>query len=125
MQLYCFIKSANTLTFLCCLLHKFQKEWVLKLKPGKKHIRELQDLVKDSIRIGFKLETNVDETTLINRAKQQIQTYGVEAVVANIFEEMHDSKSLRARIVHSDGTVEKITTDSSLAKSICNLITDY
>ena len=99
-------------------------EWVLKLKPGKKHIGELQGIVNDSIRIGFKLETNVDESTLINRAKQQIQTYGVDAVVANIFEEMNEPDSLRARIVHSDGRVERITTDRDLAKSICILIND-
>ena len=97
-------------------------EWVLRLKPGKKHIKELLALASDSIRVGFKLETNVDESTLINRAKQQIQTYGVDAVVANIFEEMNDTNSLRARIVHSDGRVERITTDMDLAKSICMLI---
>ena len=97
-------------------------EWVLKLKPGKKHIRELQGLVNESYRIGFKLETNVDESTLINKAKHQIQTYGVDAVVANIFEEMNEPDSLRARIVHSDGRVERITNDRDLAKSICMLI---
>ena len=64
----------------------------------------------------------MDESTLINRAKQQIQTYGVDAVVANIFEEMNKPDSLRARIVHSDGRVERITTDKDLAKSICMLI---
>ena len=96
--------------------------WQIDLSPGPKHIAELSDLVTESIRIGFKLESSVDVDTLLQRARNQIERYGVDAVVANIMEEMNDPEKIRARIVHSNGQVEEIQDDSSLTKAIHRII---
>ena len=85
-------------------------------------IRDRRPLVGDSIRIGFKLESNVDATTLVSRAKSQIERYGVNAVIANIMEEMNEEGELRARIVHADGRLEEIEDDFSLVKGIQRII---
>ena len=99
-----------------------QDNWQLTLHPGRKHIAELSGLVGDSIRIGFKLESNVDVDTLIERAKAQINRYGVNAVIANLMEEMNQPGELRARIVHDDGRIDEIEDDYSLVKSIEEII---
>ena len=79
-----------------------QDNWQLNLNPGRKHIEELRGLVGDSTRIGFKLESDVEIDTLIQRAEAQIERYGVNAVVANLMEEMNDPSKLRARIFNDD-----------------------
>ena len=48
----------------------------------------------------------------------QIERYGVNAVVANLMEEMNDPSKLRARIVHDDGRIEEIEDDFSLVQAI-------
>lgn len=96
--------------------------WKLTLTPGPKHISELKPLVDGAIRIGFKLESGVTEDVLIQRAKDQIETYEVDAVVANLKEEVHDPKSLRSRIVYPDGTVEDIHDDAGLCQAIESLL---
>ena len=99
-----------------------EQNWQLNLSPGKKHIAELRGLVGDARRIGFKLESDVDVQTLIDRAQEQIQRYGVNAVVANIMEEMNQPDELRARIIHADGRLEEIEDDFSLVQSIHRII---
>ena len=99
-----------------------QDNWLLNLNPGRKHIEELRSLVGDSIRIGFKLESYVEIDTLIQRAEEQIERYGVNAVVANLMEEMNDTSKLRARIVHDDGRIEEIEDDFSLVLAIQGII---
>ena len=100
-----------------------ENTWQLNLNPGRKHIEELRHLVGDSIRIGFKLESNVDVTTLVARAEAQIERYGVNAVIANLMEKMNEKGELRARIVHADGRLEEIEDDFSLVRGIHRLIT--
>ena len=99
-----------------------QDNWELNLNPGKKHIEELASLVGGSIRIGFKLESNVEVDTLIQRAEEQIKRYGVYAVVANLMEEMYEPRKLRARIVHDDGRIVEIEDDFSLVRAIEGII---
>ena len=99
-----------------------QDNWELNLNPGKKHIEELASLVGGSIRIGFKLESNVEVDTLIQKAEEQIKRYGVNAVVANLMEEMNDPRKLRARIVHDDGRIVEIEDDFSLVRAIEGII---
>ena len=100
-----------------------ENTWQLNLNPGRKHIEELRHLVGDSIRIGFKLESNVDVTTLVARAEAQIERYGLNAVIANLMEKMNEKDELRARIVHADGRLEEIEDDFSLVRGIHRLIT--
>jgi phosphopantothenoylcysteine synthetase/decarboxylase len=96
--------------------------WSLNLSPGPKHIAELASLVEGSTRIGFKLESGVTPATVIERASDQIERYGVNAVIANIMEEMNDPNEIRARIVHADGTVEEASDDRALCEAINRLI---
>ena len=58
----------------------------------------------------------------MSRAKSQIERYGVNAVIANIMEEMNEEGELRARIVHADGRLEEIEDDFSLVKGIQRII---
>lgn len=96
--------------------------WSLELSPGPKHIAELANIVEGAKRIGFKLESGVSPETVIARAKAQIERYGVDAVIANIMEEMNDPNQIRARIVHSDGSIEEVADDQQLCKAINRLV---
>ena len=96
--------------------------WSLDLTPGPKHIAELASLVEGATRIGFKLESDVTPATLIERASAQIERYGVNAVIANLMEEMNDPDKIRARIVHADGTVDEASDDRALCEAINRLI---
>jgi phosphopantothenoylcysteine decarboxylase/phosphopantothenate--cysteine ligase len=96
--------------------------WDLNLQPGPKHIKELSKLVGDAKRIGFKLETNVSVEELHERALEQISNYGVDATVANMMEEMHNSSTPRAYFVTSDSIVELPDMDS-MCLSILGVLT--
>ena len=63
-------------------------------------------LVGNCTKIGFKLESNVKEDFLIERSINQISRYNLDAVIANIKEQIHDSNYPRARIIHKDGSVK-------------------
>ena len=98
------------------------QEWKLILIPGVKHIAELSPLVDGALRIGFKLESDVSEEILVQKAKEQIEQYGVDAVVANLKDEIHDPDTLRGRFVHSNGTVDDIHDDTELCQMIESLL---
>lgn len=98
------------------------QNWTLNLSPGPKHIAELASAVQGSKRIGFKLESGVSPDTVIARAQAQIERYGVDAVIANIMEEMNDSDQIRARIVHADGSIDEAEDDRQLCEAINRLI---
>jgi len=78
-------------------------KWEITLLPGPKHIAELSEITRNTVRIGFKLETNVSDDRLIERAIDLIQKYGVNAVVANLLENLGDSSKPRAYIIREDG----------------------
>ena len=96
--------------------------WDISLAPGPKHIAELAPLVEGARRIGFKLETEVPVEVLVDRAMHQIERYGVDAVVANLKEEVHDSESPRGRIVLPDGSVRELLDDIELCEAIESLL---
>jgi len=96
--------------------------WTLNLKPGPKHIKELSKTVGDAKRIGFKLETNVTVDELHRRALEQISNYGVDATVANMMEEMHNSLTPRAYFVTRESIVELADLES-MCKSILGVLT--
>ena len=83
-----------------------EEGWELRLQQGPKHIAELSGLVGSAKRIGFKLETDVTVEQLHARALEQISNYGVDATVANIMEQMHDSSTPRAYFVTTNSIVE-------------------
>ena len=98
------------------------ENWDISLAPGPKHIAELAPLVEGARRIGFKLETEVPVEVLVDRAMHQIEHYGVDAVVANLKEEVHDSESPRGRIVLPDGSVRELLDDIELCEAIESLL---
>ena len=95
-----------------------QGVWNISLTQGPKHIAELTPITGDSIRIGFKLETGVSEDVLIKKSKAQIKRYDLDAVIANIKEQIHDSNFPRARIVCKDGTVRVLKDYNELCEAI-------
>ena len=97
-------------------------EWILELQPGPKHIKELSEYIGNALRIGFKLETGVSVDQLHKRALDQIETYGVDATIANIMEEMHDPKSPRAYLVTTEGMTE-LWNMNEMCQSILNVLT--
>ena len=98
------------------------ENWDISLAPGPKHIAELAPLVEGARRIGFKLETEVPVKVLVDRAMHQIERYGVDAVVANLKEEVHDPDSPRGRIVLPDGSVRELLDDIDLCEAIESLL---
>jgi phosphopantothenoylcysteine decarboxylase/phosphopantothenate--cysteine ligase len=99
-----------------------EDSWEISLSGGPKHIAELAPFVKGARRIGFKLETGVSVEVLIDRAMQLIERHGVDAVVANLKEEIHKSDSPRGRIVLPDGTVNILRDDADLCEVIESLL---
>jgi phosphopantothenoylcysteine decarboxylase / phosphopantothenate---cysteine ligase len=95
-----------------------QESWNIELKPTSKHISELSEHVGECIRIGFKLETNVSEEQLIKKSLNQISKYGVDAVVANLLEQIGASESPRARLVYSDGSFQVLDNESDLCEEL-------
>jgi phosphopantothenoylcysteine decarboxylase/phosphopantothenate--cysteine ligase len=95
-----------------------QESWNIELKPTLKHISELSEHVGGCIRIGFKLETNVSEDKLIKKSLDQILKYDVDAVVANLLEQIGDSQFPRARLVISDGSFRVLNTEYDLCEEL-------
>tara|TARA_B100000586_G_C20083271_1_gene416409 strand:- start:239 stop:1438 length:1200 start_codon:yes stop_codon:yes gene_type:complete len=95
-----------------------EESWELTLDPGPKHISELAPLVEGTTRIGFKLEVDVPESALVERAMEQIAAYGVDAVVANLMGEVRDGDAPRCRIVKPDGTIHSVKDDPELCEAI-------
>ncbi len=98
------------------------ESWNIELSPTEKHLHVLKEHVGVSKRIGFKLEVGVDEETLISKSRSLISDNDLEAVVANLLDEVHNSSSKRCRIVFSNGNVESINDLSGLCEKIEGII---
>jgi hypothetical protein len=55
------------------------------LYPSEKLIDTIKILSPNSLLIGFKLESGIDDSDLITKAREQIERTGSHAVVANHF----------------------------------------
>ena len=99
-----------------------ESDWNLRLKPGLKHIEELAQLAKDTVRIGFKLEVDVTVETLLERASAQLDRLGTDAVVANLKDEVHDPNTPRGRVVLSSGEVLEMRDEAELCRTIESLL---
>ena len=99
-----------------------EEHWYLMLKPGPKHILELQKYVHGAKRIGFKLESNVDLSVLKTRAIEQIENYGVDATIANLLEEMNNPSTPRGYIVTPDGNMTALNDVLHLCEEIEQVI---
>lgn len=96
--------------------------WNLTLDPGPKHILELSNHIGKAKRIGFKLETQVGLEQLKAKALEQIESYGVDATIANLMEEMHNPDTPRGYIVTPDGEMNALQNILHLCESIEHII---
>ena len=99
-----------------------KSEWEVKLRPTKKHIREISEFASGSKRIAFKLEVGDDENSLVLRSKELIDNLAIDAVVANLLSEAKGDLENRCRIVFPDGKVKQISNLRELSESLEALI---
>ena len=98
------------------------ENWTIELHSTKKHLQALKEHVEESRRIGFKLEVGVDEETLISKSMNLISENDLDAVVANLLDEVNGLSKKRCRIVFSYGVVESIQDLSALCHSIEGIV---
>ena len=99
-----------------------QGDWDITLKEGPKHIEELKELCKDSVRIGFKLETGVKISDLVHRALAQIKNSGMNAVIANRLEDISNPNKPRAHLIDSLGEHWALQDNAAIAKAVRTFI---
>ena len=83
---------------------------------------ELKEYCKDSIRIGFKLESGIKQKDLIHRAVAQIEKSGMTATIANRLEDLDDVSKPRAWLVDKTGSHYKLETNLDLCEAIISVI---
>jgi len=99
-----------------------QGELNVKLIEGRKHIMELQEACKDSVRIGFKLESGIKQRDLVYRALAQIEQAGMSAVIANRLEDLNDPSKARAHLVDTNGAHWALENYEAMCEAIRTLI---
>ena len=99
-----------------------QGNWEVTLSEGSKHIEELKEMCKGSVRIGFKLETGVKMADLVHRASAQIENAGMTAVVANRLEDIGNTEKPRAHMVDARGEHWALDDMLALVKAVRILI---
>ena len=95
-----------------------EQTWLIELNSSKKHINELTPYCDNTIRIGFKLESNVSHDDLIESAKNMINKYQLNGVFANLLESVNDETTPRAFWVNEKGVITTIKDNLSLAMII-------
>ena len=90
----------------------------ISLTPTKKHIPEILSSSGDCISIGFKLESNIEYSDLIQRAMQQMEKYSLTAVVANRLQDLTDPESPRGWFVEPSGKIIEAPDLQSLCLQI-------
>ena len=93
----------------------------ISLVPTKKQIPEILSSIEGSVSIGFKLESNIGHSELIDRAKLQMDKYSLNAVIANRLQDLDDPDAPRCWIVDSNGS----TTEVPDLQSLCVKIEEY
>ncbi|MFQ3321401.1 MAG: phosphopantothenoylcysteine decarboxylase/phosphopantothenate--cysteine ligase [Candidatus Thalassarchaeaceae archaeon] len=99
-------------------------EWNINLMPGPKHISHLSPLVNGTIRIGFKLESNVSNEKLIETAFNQLNKYNLNAVIGNMKEHIQDDNLPRGIIVLPDGSTKILKTNLDMCSNIESIISN-
>ena len=98
------------------------ENWKIELSPTKKHLHALKGLIGGARRIGFKLESAVDEETLISKSQSLLANNDLDAVVANLLDEVNGLSKYRCRILFSNGNVKSIQDLSELCVEIESII---
>ena len=99
-------------------------EWNIKLITGPKHIPKLSPLVNGTIRIGFKLETNVSNEKLIENASKLLNNYNLNAVIGNIKEHVQDENLPRGIMVLPDGITKILQNNLDMCSNIESIISN-
>ena len=96
----------------------------IKLVESKKHIKELSDLCKDSIRIGFKLESGVKQKDLVHRALAQIKKHNMTATIANRLEDYGLSDKPRGWLIDEMGAHFILNNEIEMCEAIRSVISN-
>ena len=102
-----------------------EKTWNIQLVESKKHLKELIPYTENTIRIGFKLETDDSEINLIKKSRNILDKYSLTAVVANLINETNQNKGKRCRLIFPDGRIEDIESNLMLAVAIERIISTF
>lgn len=90
---------------------------VIVLKKTPKVIREIKNLQKNTILVGFKLLTNVEKDFLIQTGYQLMQKNHCDMVLANDLTEITGDKHV-GYLISQNGEYEKLTTKKHIADAI-------
>lgn len=90
----------------------------VELIESEKHIQELKEICKDSVRIGFKLESGIKQKDLIFRAIAQIEKAGMTAVVANRLEDLGEKDKPRGYLVDKQGSHFMLNNQKDMCEAI-------
>ena len=93
------------------------------LVPTEKHIPKILSKMQDCVSIGFKLESNIEPTSLINKATILMEKYSLSAVVANRLEDLRTPGPPRRWLIDSNGSVTEMPDLHSLCSEIEAYIT--
>ena len=99
-----------------------QGDFSIELEEGQKHIQELKESCKGSIRIGFKLESGIKQKDLIHRALAQVEHSEMTATIANRIEDFSDPDKPRGWLVDKTGASFVLENEISMCEAIKSVI---
>ena len=94
----------------------------LTLVESPKHILELRNHCQNAVRIGFKLETGIEQKELVRRAFAQLEYAEMSAVVANRLEDINNPNKPRAYLIDSNGADFALQSNFDVCQAIRTLI---
>ncbi|ACV23903.1 bifunctional phosphopantothenoylcysteine decarboxylase/phosphopantothenate--cysteine ligase CoaBC [Methanocaldococcus fervens] len=86
-----------------------EEEPILKLKRNPKVLEELRKAYKDKIIIGFKAEYNLNEEDLINKAKERLNKYNLNMIIANDLSKHYFGDDYTEVYIITKDDVEKVS----------------
>ncbi len=98
------------------------EKWTISLRPTPKHIESLSKHTSDKLRIGFKLESEIDDESLIKNAEATISKYNLDFCFANLLSEVDDSQR-RGIWLDGDGNQTSIGDLAHLTTVIADVVT--
>lgn len=76
-----------------------QTEYTLRLKKTPKIISMIKEIQKDTLVVGFKAEANVSKATLIKSARNTMNKYNADMIIANDIGEKYQKKNTNSNNV--------------------------
>ena len=99
-----------------------EEEISFTLSKSLKHLEELKNDVRDSFRIGFKLESNIRLKELVSKATSFVERNELNAVIANRMEDLSDESKNRAHLILRNGDHFALATNKEISNAIRLLI---